>query len=93
MKVAITDLKSLPHICGIYKVSNAMGCIIYIGQAKNIHARWNSGHHKLGEIICEYGINVYIEWLEIPEWLLNRAENVAVSFYKPSLNLKNPPIV
>ncbi|NJL20973.1 MAG: GIY-YIG nuclease family protein [Leptolyngbyaceae cyanobacterium SM1_3_5] len=91
--VHITQLKLLPKVSGVYKVVDADGSVIYIGQAKNIHDRWNSGHHKLSEIISRYGLAVHITWVELPEWLLNRAENAAVSFYQPKLNLKTPPVV
>jgi excinuclease UvrABC nuclease subunit len=89
----ITQLEHLPKISGIYKVLDANGNVIYVGQAKNIYSRWNNGHHKLSEIIAEYGIEVYIDWAEIPEWLLNRAENATTSFYQPKLNSKTPPVV
>jgi excinuclease UvrABC nuclease subunit len=91
--VPLTDLKSLPSTSGIYKVLNNNRKVIYIGQAKNIYERWNNGHHKLGSIIAECGIDAYIDWVEIPEWLLNRAENAAISYYRPKLNLKTPPVV
>lgn len=67
--------------------------VIYIGQSKNIYKRWKNGHHKLATIVGEYGTDIYIEWLEIPEWLLNRVENTAISFYQPELNSKLPPII
>lgn len=67
--------------------------VLYIGQAKNIYARWNNGHHKISKIISICGTNAYIKWVEVPEWLLNRAENAAISFYLPPLNSKTPPIV
>ena len=89
----ISKLEFLPKLSGIYKVLDAEGNVIYVGQAKNIHSRWNNGHHKLSEIIAEYGMTVCIEWVVVPEWLLNRAENAAVSYYQPKLNLKTPPIV
>jgi excinuclease UvrABC nuclease subunit len=91
--VSISHLKSLPKISGIYKVVDADGNVVYVGQAKNIYDRWNNGHHKLTEIIAEYGLAADISWVEIPEWLLNRAENAAISFYQPKLNLKTPPVV
>ncbi|BAY41923.1 hypothetical protein NIES2111_63190 (plasmid) [Nostoc sp. NIES-2111] len=47
----------------------------------------------MSEIIAEYGTSAYIDWVEIPEWLLNRAENATICFYKPRLNSKIPPIV
>ena len=93
MMVPISQLRSLPRIGGIYKVFNGEGKVIYVGQAKNIYDRWNNGHNKLGEIIAECGLDAYIEWVEVPEWLLNRTESAAISFYQPKLNLKTPPIV
>ena len=89
----ITELERLPKVSGIYKILDADGNVIYVGQAKNIHSRWNNGHHKLSEIIAEYGTAAYIDWVEIPEWLLNRAENATICFYKPKLNSKIPPVV
>ncbi len=50
---------------------NAQEKIIYVGQAKNIHKRWNNGHHKLSNIIAECGTDTYIDCVAIPEWLLN----------------------
>jgi len=47
----------------------------------------------LSKIIAEYGIATYIDWVEVPGWLLNRAENAAISFYLPKLNSKIPPVV
>lgn len=90
--VPINQLKSLPKISGIYRVLDADGNVIYIGQSKDIYARWNNGHHKLGEIISECGLTAYITWVEIPEWLLNRAENATLSFYQSRLNSKTPPV-
>jgi excinuclease UvrABC nuclease subunit len=83
----------LPQVSGIYKVLDANKKVIYIGQAKNIYKRWQNGHHKIAEILAICGTNAYIEWVEIPQWLLNRAENAAISFYQPPLNSKNSPIV
>lgn len=80
--LAISDLRNLPRISGIYIVLDSNMNVLYVGQAKDIHERWNNGHHKLGEIIAECGTSAYIRWVEIPEWLLNRAENAAFSFYR-----------
>lgn len=89
----ITNLKALPKASGIYKVVDSVGNVIYIGQAKDIHARWNDGHHKLSAILAEYGATAFIQWVLLPEWLLNRAESAAIRFYQPKLNIKMPPIV
>lgn len=91
--VAITNLQALPQISGIYKVLDARNKVLYIGQARNIYQRWNQGHHKISAVLSKCGTNAYIEWVEVPEWLLNRAENSAISFYQPPLNSKTPPIV
>ena len=89
-KIQITDLKSLPKISGIYKVTDASDRVLYIGQAKNIYQRWNRGHHKICEILEICDTNVYISCVQIPKWLLNRAENAAISDYQPILNRRNP---
>ncbi|MGK7886429.1 MAG: GIY-YIG nuclease family protein [Crocosphaera sp.] len=93
MKVGITEIEKLPKVSGIYKVMNSQNKVIYIGQSKNIYKRWKNGHHKLAQIVSEYGTDIYIECVEIPEWLLNRVENTAISFYQPKLNSKLPPII
>ena len=91
--VSITNLQALPQVSGIYKVIGIDNKVLYVGQAKNIYQRWHKGHHKISEILSVCGTDAYIEWVEIPEWLLNRAENSAISFYKPPLNRKNVSIV
>jgi excinuclease UvrABC nuclease subunit len=91
--ITIRQLHELPKTSGIYRVVDAQGITLYVGQAKNIHHRWKNGHHKLAEIIAICGVDACITWVEIPEWLLNRAENAAVFAYKPQLNAKTPPIV
>lgn len=91
--IPITDLQNLPKISGIYKVVDADNNVLYIGQAKNIYVRWNNGHHKIGKILEICGTNAHISYVQIPEWLLNRAENAAIAFYQPQLNKKTPPIV
>ena len=93
MKINISQIQNLPKISGVYRVTDNTGITIYIGQSKNIHDRWNSGHHKLGEIISICGMNAYIEWVEVPEWLLNRAENAAICSCMPKLNRRIPPVV
>jgi excinuclease UvrABC nuclease subunit len=89
----ITQLKDLPSCCGIYRVLDAKGKVIYVGQARNIHQRWNNGHHKIGEILAYCGTDAFIDYVELPVWLLNRAENVAVRHYSPVLNKNTPSIV
>jgi excinuclease UvrABC nuclease subunit len=90
----ISKIDQLPQISGIYKIFNDQGQVLYIGKSKNIYKRWRNGHHVLGKIIAKYPVTeIYIEWVQIPEWLLNRAENTAVTFYQPEFNSKTPPLV
>ena len=94
MKVHISEIEKLPEFSGIYKVFYGQeDKIIYVGKSHNIYKRWKNGHHKLAQFIALYGTDIYIECIEIPEWLLNRVENTTVSFYQPELNSKNPPVV
>lgn len=92
--LSITRLEELPSCSGIYRVLDQNGTVIYIGQAKDIHERWNRGHHKLIEIIayCQ-GVDAFIDWTYVPQWLLNRVENCAVRHYNPILNKKKPPVL
>lgn len=91
--LSITQLGNLPTCGGIYRVLDQAGTVIYIGQARNIYQRWKRGHHKISEILTLCGTEAFIDWVELPEWLLNRAENLAVRYYQPVLNRKTPPIV
>ena len=93
MMIAITQIELLPRISGVYKVIDAEGTVIYVGQAKNIYRRWKNGHHILSEILIECGTDAYIDWVEVPEWLLNRTENAAITFYQPKLNKKKAPVI
>lgn len=91
--VPIQNIRDLPTICGLYLVLNRDHKVVYIGQSKNIQERWKTGHHKLSDIINNYGTNVKIIWVEIPQNRLNHAEYLAIKFYNPHLNKKMPPIV
>jgi excinuclease UvrABC nuclease subunit len=91
--LSITDLKPLPKASGIYKVADQNETIIYVGQSKNIYERWNGGHHKIADIFSIAGASATIHWVLLPDWLLNRAESAAISFYRPKLNERRPPIV
>jgi excinuclease UvrABC nuclease subunit len=86
-------LTALPQTSGIYLVLNQEDTVVYVGQSQNIYQRWNGGHHKLAQLLARYGTNLYIRWVELPLWLLNRAENAAVDFYQPEFNQKQPPVV
>ncbi len=83
----------MPQKSGIYLVLDQDGTVVYVGQSQNIYQRWNGGHHKLAQLLQVYGTSLYIHWVELPEWLLNRAENAVFDFYQPEFNLKQPPVV
>lgn len=40
-------MQPLPHVCGIYLITNAFTGHTYVGQAVDVHTRWNSHLHKL----------------------------------------------
>lgn len=91
--IRLSEMNLLPQVSGVYKVIDRQGNVIYVGQSKNIYRRWNNGHHILPKIIIECGDNAFIDWVQVPEWLLNRVEHTAISYYQPKLNQKTPPIV
>lgn len=91
--ISILQIDQLPKISGVYKVLDSQGIVIYVGQSKNIYQRWKSGHEKYVDIVQLCGTDAFICWVQIPKWLLNRAENAAIEFYNPILNKKNSPTV
>jgi excinuclease UvrABC nuclease subunit len=58
--VPITQLEDLPSCCGIYRVLNAAGTVIYVGQAQNIYQRWKKDHHKMSAILACCGNVAFI---------------------------------
>lgn len=87
-------LQDLPAVSGIYLVLGGDGRVIYVGQSKNIRQRWKQGHHKMTELLARDDFSVIqIRWVQLPCWLLNRAENAAIGFYQPALNGPMPPVV
>jgi excinuclease UvrABC nuclease subunit len=93
--LTFNDLDKLPKASGIYRVMDCDRNVIYVGQSKNIYERWNSGKHEKHDEAIKYcnGSVPLIDWVLMPEWLLNRAENCAVRFYDPVLNQITPAIV
>lgn len=82
------DLNQLPVVSAIYRVWHNEE-IIYVGQTTNLRKRWKN-HHKLSEIIKNYGFDWTIDWVEIDPANLDRAEAFAYRYFKPKLNSKNP---
>jgi excinuclease UvrABC nuclease subunit len=90
----LSQVKDLPVASGIYLVLAGDGCVIYIGQSINIRDRWQQGHHKMAALLARDDFSeMQIRWVYVPSWLLNRAENAAISFYQPVLNCRMPPVV
>lgn len=92
--IPLSKIAELPASSGIYLVVSGCGTILYIGQAQNIRMRWLKGHHKFAALAARDDfLSIRIRWVNVPQWLLNRAENAAVSHYQPILNQKTPPVV
>lgn len=83
--------KSIPKLTGIYLFKDAVGTIIYIGKAKNLHHRINSYFQKYGsdwkinQLIDEHADIDYILTATEAESLLLEAE--LVQKYKPKFNV------
>src|SRR5690348_14904821 len=83
--------KSIPKLTGIYLFKDAVGTIIYIGKAKNLHYRVSSYFQKYGsdwkinQLIDEYTDIDYILTTTEAESLLLEAE--LVQKYKPKFNV------
>lgn len=83
--------KSIPKLTGIYLFKDAVGTIIYIGKAKNLHHRVSSYFQKYGtdwkinQLIDEYADIDYILTTTESESLLLEAE--LVQKYKPKFNV------
>lgn len=83
--------KSLPHKSGIYKITNLINNKVYIGQAEDIHKRYNQHHkyeykyrkYKLYQAFIKYGLdNFKIEVVELckPEEM-NEKEIYWIQYY------------
>lgn len=92
MKITTKKLeKSIPKLTGVYLFKDALGEIIYIGKAKNLHVRVNSyfqkysSDWKIKQLIDEYADVDYILTPTEVESLLLEAE--LVQKYKPKFNV------
>src|SRR5438552_14895321 len=83
--------KSIPKLTGVYLFKDALGVIIYIGKAKNLHHRVSSYFKKcetdwkINQLINEYADIDYILTPTETESLLLEAE--LVQKYKPRFNV------
>ena len=81
--VPIGDRRYLPKESGIYFVFDDI-CLIYIGQAVNIHRRWGSRHHRLEQ--SSFFRNARISWELCKADTLNGLERFYIEELKPLLN-------
>jgi excinuclease UvrABC nuclease subunit len=88
MMISAQNLSQLPNVCAIYRVLHQER-IIYVGQAGNLNQRWKN-HHLLSQLIANYGLEWYIDWVEVAPENLNRAEAFAHRQFQPELNRCNP---
>src|SRR5882724_2563160 len=83
--------KELPKLTGVYFFKNATNEIIYIGKAKNLHARVNSYFQnyatdwKIKSLLDEYADIDYILTPTETESLLLEAQ--LIQKYKPKFNV------
>ncbi len=84
----MTDLLNLPSISAIYRVWHR-DRVVYVGQTKNLKQRWQQ-HHILPKLLGHYGMDWRLDWIEINEANLTRAEAFSYRHFRPVLNQKDP---
>ena len=92
--VALEDKSLLPHLPGIY-YAICGNRILYIGQATNLHLRWNSkrfgDHHRLKDL--QKFRNVRLYYKPHPKYKLDYQEALAIRALRPKLNVVKPRII
>lgn len=91
----LSNLNSLPKVSVIYRVINAHGKVLYVGQTKNLNQRWRNGHKALKKALA-LGMDstkVFLVWRRCPKYLLNRVESCEIAFFDPPWNIKLGTIV
>ena len=91
--IPLSERHQLPERPGIYVVYNKDQIAVYVGQSKNLKSRWTKPHHQLYNIVEECGSEIWLDWVEAEEWMLNRIENDVFNTLKPKLNRKSPPFI
>ncbi len=84
----MTNLLEFPAISGIYRVWHR-DLVVYVGQTKNLKKRWQN-HHILPKLLLHYGTDWRLDWVEIDEAYLTRAEAFSYRYFRPALNQKDP---
>ena len=80
----------LPEISGIYAVFAARAgrdICVYVGQAKDLNARWSRGHHKA--LACLREGADFIRYQPVNREHLDEQEKYYIEYFQPSLNNKH----
>lgn len=86
-KVPLENRENLPQVSGIYYVIDQNRIIWYIGQAKDLKARWKSkSHHRLFQLNSQKKTKFKIHYRIIESSKLNEIEQQEISKYHPRLN-------
>lgn len=84
----MTNILDLPDISAVYRICHG-DCVVYVGKTKNLRKRWKN-HHILPKLLLNYGTDWQLDWVEIDQIHLDRAEAFAYRYFKPILNQRNP---
>ena len=86
--VTFTERHQLPPESGIYIVACANDCVWYVGQARNLKARWaGKAHHRYAQLIRSNKKLCYkIYWKEFPINFIVEQEKYYIGLFKPELN-------
>ncbi|MGK7957068.1 MAG: GIY-YIG nuclease family protein [Crocosphaera sp.] len=86
-KIPLENRENLPQVSGIYYVIDQNHIIWYIGQAKNLQARWKSkSHHRLFQLKSQKKTQFKIYYQVLESSQLNEIEQQEISKYHPRLN-------
>jgi hypothetical protein len=83
-----TNLLDLPAVSAIYRVWH-YDHVVYVGQTINLKNRWKN-HHILPKLLAHYGLDWRLDWVEVDQLYLDRAEAFAYRHFSPALNQRNP---
>lgn len=84
----LKERHQLPAGSGIYIIVDAEDHVWYVGQSKNLNARWQGkGHHRYKQLSRTNNKRLYnIYWKLFPLHQLNEKEQLYIDLFKPSLN-------
>lgn len=91
--VLLPQRDRLPCCAAIYFAIDSNDRILYVGQATNLHSRWQ-GHHRLDQLLrIHKRTPVRLHWLDCRDRLgeLNALESFYIQRYHPLLNRTQVP--